>query len=257
VTLLVVDVGNTRLKWAILDGATGIARGAITTEDAKNISVLVDAWQSYNITHTIVSNVAGAVLCTAIEAALSSRRITPLFIQSTSTACGLRNGYAKPQQLGTDRFAALVAAHHASLSASAHKLVVMAGTALTIDALTIQGDFLGGVIIPGPALMQRALHHGTANLPDDDGKHVAFPQSTPDAIATGAAEAAIGAILRLRARLALQMRVAPDDIVTIGSGGAMQALQPHIPFPIAINDNLVIDGLVALWREAQAQFKLN
>jgi type III pantothenate kinase len=255
--LLAIDAGNTRLKWAVLNGSLIIAQGAVLTASATEQSVaamaramvLTRAWESHDVTHCIVSNVAGAVVQAAIEAALSSRAIKPILVEASTAACGITNGYSIPQQLGTDRFVALIAAHHTTIDPLAHKLVVMAGTALTIDALTVQGAFLGGVIVPGPSLMRHSLHHGTAQLPSESGGHAIFPRSTLDAITTGAIEAAVGTIVRLRSQFAARMKVDVDEIAVVASGGAIVTLREHLPFKATINDNLVIDGLAMLWHE--------
>ncbi len=251
--LLAIDAGNTRLKWAILNGSFIIAQGAVLTKDANEKSTaamaLMREWAGHEFTHCIVSNVAGSLVQAVIEGALFTRVIKPIVVEASSAACGITNGYSSPRQLGADRFVALIAAHHTTIEPPAHKLVVMAGTALTIDALTMQGAFLGGVIVPGPALMRQSLHHGTAQLPIESGEHTLFPQSTLDAITTGAIEAAVGAIVRLRAQFAARMKVGVDEVAVVASGGAIVTLREHLPFTATINDNLVIDGLAMLWRE--------
>lgn len=260
--LIAIDAGNTRLKWAIYGGdnaADVVARGALATQEAHAAEHLMEEWRAYEISDAIVSNVAGAAIRGAIANALSApmrNGVAPIFIQSESACCGVRNGYAVPAQLGTDRFAALIAAFHARVALTGgtakHQLVIMAGTALTIDALTREGEFLGGVIVPGPTLMRQSLNHNTAQLPAQAGQHERFPTSTQNAIATGAIEAAVGAIARMHDHLAHRVNAAVNDIAAIGSGGAIADLAPHLPFAVAINDNLVLDGLVEMWRNANS-----
>jgi type III pantothenate kinase len=262
--LLVIDAGNTRLKWAVTqvgnmsggsdDMATWISRGVLATPDAVSTDALRLAWQPLEFSQVIVSNVAGQAIRDAIVAALLPRRIVPVFIQSALRRCGVTNGYALPAQLGTDRFAALIAAHRMRLSAPAHQLVIMAGTALTIDALTRDGEFPGGVIVPGPTLMRQSLNRGTAQLPGEEGRHDEFPQGTLDAIATGTIDAAVGAIMRMRARLAQRTEATVHEIALTLSGGAVGELVPHLQdfaISVTINDNLVLDGLLALWRDEE------
>jgi type III pantothenate kinase len=124
---------------------------------------------------------------------------------------------------------------------------VSAGTALTIDALCADGRFLGGLIVPGPALMRRSLDRGTAGLRLTEGAFDPFPASTPDAITTGALQAAIGAIQRMREAMA-QRGVSPERLIL--SGGAASDIEPHLPMPATLNDNLVLDGLALIAREA-------
>jgi type III pantothenate kinase len=252
--LLAIDAGNTRLKWAIRKGDAWAAQGSLATADAKKLSHLLAAWKDAAFERAIVSNVAGPSVRDAIESALAQRNVGATFIASEAERCGMRNRYAQPSQLGTDRFAALVGAHKMCMQNPVHQIVAMAGTALTIDALTKDGEFIGGVIVPGPTLMRQSLNHGTAQLPADTGRHELFPRNTANAIATGAIDAAVGAIARMHNRLAQHAGVPPREVRLIASGGAMSALVPHLldfAFNMTINDNLVLDGLAALWNGAR------
>jgi type III pantothenate kinase len=163
-------------------------------------------------------------------------------IRAEVSQLGVANGYSDPGQLGPDRWAALIAAHHGT---QGHKLVVNVGTALTIDALTADGRFLGGLIVPGPALMRRSLDRGTAGLRLTEGRFQDLPRCTPDAITSGAIAAGVGAIDLLRDAMARQ-GVAPASVVVSGGGAAEVA--PHLPIPYAIHENLVLDGLVLIAR---------
>ena len=138
-----------------------------------------------------------------------------------------------------------MAAHAALYATPGPQLVVMAGTALTVDAITAEGDFLGGVIVPGPALMRSALNRGTAQLPGEPGDYQTFPRNTLNAISSGAIEACSGAVQRMYTHLSAQTGDVPH---CIASGGAIHLLAPHLPFPVTINDNLVLDGLVDIAR---------
>jgi type III pantothenate kinase len=161
-------------------------------------------------------------------------------IRPAASQLGVTNGYREPTQLGSDRWAALIAAHHA---ARGHKLVVCAGTALTIDALTAEGQFLGGLIVPGPTLMRRALERGTAALRMTEGAFAEFPSSTPEAITSGAVQACIGAIMRMHDAMT-KRGCAPERIVL--SGGAAGDLTPYLAAEYTIHENLVLDGLALI-----------
>ena len=118
-------------------------------------------------------------------------------------------------------------------------MVVVCGTATTIDILASDGVFKGGIIMPGVGLMLRSLHEGTAALPDQGGEFIAYPTQTVDAIASGCQHAQAGAIERL---YAVEHRVTPD-IVCLLSGGAAGAVAPRLSIPFQLHDNLVIEGL--------------
>lgn len=237
--LLAIDAGNTRIKWGLWDGERWLFAGFADTEDGAGLSSKLD----HVPRHVIISNVAGGEVEASLLAQLSvaGRRIH--VIRSVGEQCGVKNGYRNPAQLGTDRWAALIGARRRGFGA---KLVVVAGTAMTIDALTAEGVFLGGVIVPGLMLMHGALHANTAQLGVPPGQIDAFPKETGDAIASGAILASVGAVMRMREALRVHVQAEPECIV---SGGAGRLLVPHLPFPAAIQDNLVLDGLVVIAKE--------
>jgi type III pantothenate kinase len=180
---------------------------------------------------------------TALAGWASRQGVALRFIRPEARRLGVANGYADPAQLGSDRWAALVAAHALE---GADVLVVNAGTALTVDALTVRGEFLGGLIVPGPSLMRRSLSQGTAGLPLVPGAYEDFPVRTADAIASGAIQACIGAIERMAAAMA-RRGAAPRRIIL--SGGAAAELRDHLPLEHSFHEHLVLDGLVLLARD--------
>ena len=151
--------------------------------------------------------------------------------------CGVRNSYRNPAQLGSDRWAALIGARW--LLGPRAAMVVVCGTATTIDFLAADGLFKGGTIMPGVGLMLRSLHEGTAALPDQGGDFFDYPTQTVDAIASGCQHAQAGAIERL---FAVEKRVQPD-VTCILSGGASGAVAPRLSIPFQLQENLVIEGL--------------
>lgn len=237
---LVIDAGNTRIKWGVRDADRWAARGALARAEAAGLSDVPEL--QAGVDAVVASNVAGPEVQAALES-LARRLQRPLHtIVAEARRLGVTNGYEDPGQLGTDRWAALIAAHH---GAEGHKLVVNAGTALTIDALAADGRFLGGSILPGPAMMRRALDRGTAGLRLTEGRYADFPRCTPDAITSGAIHAACGAVMRIAHAMAAQ-GCRPRTIVL--SGGAAGEIAPHLPFAPAIHENLVLDGLVLIAR---------
>jgi type III pantothenate kinase len=247
-SLLAIDVGNTRLKWACYEGQELRSHATLLTADAINESTLALKWQAIKPTAAIVSNVAGAEIAVSIKQVLARKSIDPLFIASASSQCGVTNSYQQPLQLGTDRWAALIGAHRAEPNRCA-KVVVMAGTALTVDALSADGKFFGGIIVPGLGVMRQALHLRTAQLPLEIGQFDTFPTNTLNAIASGAIDACVGAISRMLARLSEIDNNAVTPIV-IASGGALALLAPHAPFPLTIHENLVLEGLLHIALES-------
>lgn len=228
--ILCLDAGNTRLKWGAHDGHAWLAQGALTHEAVLKLVEQLPA----GITRIFACNVAGSEVATRIEALAATLGVPLAWFRSSAACCGVTSAYDNPDQLGTDRWAALVGARglHAG-----DALVVMAGTATTIDVLDADGTFRGGLILPGLDLMRKALARNTAGLPEARGHFRAIPTNTDDAIVSGAVQATVGAIERMGRRFA------DTKFLCLLSGGAAKALAPHLELPLRCVDNLVLEGL--------------
>jgi type III pantothenate kinase len=231
--IVAVDAGNTRIKWGVWEGKW-CDQGWLPTDQYQTLSA---AWERVPRPYVVfASNVAGHALRATLDAWATSHQVPLHWLVSRAEQCGVRSAYRDPAQLGPDRWASLIAARQLMRGAA---LVVNAGTAVTIDALDAQGMFLGGVILPGLALMASALVSGTAGLPQASGQFATFPDNTADAIASGAVLAVSGAIDRMRDALAA-MGPAPRIVL---SGGAASALAPHLTTPVVSVPYLVLEGL--------------
>src|SRR5258708_18827481 len=186
--ILAMDAGNTRIKWGVHDGHAWSAAGAIAT--AQSAGLYEALRPALPVDAAIASNVAGPGVQADIERAAAAANIPVTIIRAQREQLGVASSYRDTQQLGADRWAALVAAHHKE---PGHKLVVNAGTALTVDALAGDGRFLGGLIVPGPAPMGPSPDRGTSGLRPPQGVFDPLPPSPPHAITTGAIHAGIGA----------------------------------------------------------------
>jgi type III pantothenate kinase len=234
---LLIDAGNTRIKWVFVKGDEWLRSGALPVEQVSELAQhLNDISQVQQIW---VSNVAGENVAQAIRA-LSPYPVN--FITAREMQCGVCNNYNDFAQLGSDRWAALIAAWHLIGNAC---LVVNCGTATTVDALSNLGEFMGGLIFPSVKMMQRSLVVGTAQLKSGLGKYAAFPLNTDDAIFSGAIQASCGAIQR-------QYGLLNDNAAPIVlSGGASVMFRAHLNnLPIRVSDNLVLQGLGLIAREA-------
>ncbi len=233
---LLIDAGNTRIKWAFVKGDEWLSRGVLPIEQASELAQhLNDISQVQQI---CVSNVAGEKVAKKIRA-LSSCPVN--FITARDTQCGVRNNYTDVAQLGSDRWAALIAAWHLL---GQDCLVVSCGTATTVDTLNNQGEFLGGLILPSVAMMQRSLVEGAAQLKTGTGEYAAFPLNTADAIFSGAIQASCGAIQRQHGLLK------NDAAPILLSGGAGVMLKTHLNnLPVRESDKLVLQGLWLIARE--------
>lgn len=231
--MLLVDAGNTRIKWAIVEGAAWRADGALDHDEVSELASL--AIEPYKPSRAVCVSVAGDRLSQAITVTLGGAGLKTEWFRSSPACCGVSNGYEQPLQLGADRWAALVGAR--SLHGSAC-LVVCAGTATTIDVLDADGRFQGGVILPGEHLMRQALAGNTAQLPFAEGRYVPQPRNTTDAIISGCRQAQIGAIERM-----FDMISDRPHAVCLLAGGGAGALEAHLPIPVRRVENLVLHGL--------------
>lgn len=246
--LLTVDSGNTNIKWGLHDGHEWLKQGVAGQGDK---ALLEQEWQDLREpARVIVSNVASAQAKSDLSELLSRWEIEPQWANAAAYQGGVRNYYQDPAQLGSDRWAALLAAWQLQRQGC---LVVDAGTAVTVDALSDTGEFLGGIILPGIDLMQKALAGSTALLKPVTGKFSDYPDSTADAIYSGALHAIAGAVERMTALLTLTLGRVPDCIL---SGGAAHRLQPQLHVNAAVVDNLVLEGLVVIAQENPGTMKL-
>ena len=247
-SFLAVDVGNTRLKWAQYaspqPGAGLLAHGAVFLE---TIDTLADKeWKDLAPPSSMLGSiVAGEGVKRRVEEQMEIWDITPRWVVSSPHAAGVTNGYDHPNRLGTDRWVALIGARHRVLATGAPRpaLVVMVGTAVTVDALDASGRFLGGLILPGFGLMLRALEMGTAGLKAPTGEVRDFPTNTSDALMSGGAHSIAGAVERMHRRLLAHTGQEPALLM---SGGAAVKLAPITDLPFETVDTLIFEGLLAL-----------
>jgi type III pantothenate kinase len=256
-SFLAIDIGNTRLKWALYDtahpGASMQSSGAVFLE---TIDVLADSeWRQLPApTSMLGSNVAGDAVRRRVEEQLELWDIEPRWIVPGAQGAGVTNGYDHPTRLGADRWAALAGArwHVQQRRAPRPALVVMVGTAVTVDSLDIEGHFLGGLILPGFGLMLRALEQGTAGLRVPTGDVVDFPTNTSDALMSGGAHALAGAIERIHRRLV--ERSGGVEPLCLMTGGAAVKMAPITELAFESIDSLIFDGLLALQEERTTGF---
>jgi type III pantothenate kinase len=244
---LLIDIGNTFIKWGRYRAGYPTAEEAQIDSERRlldEIPSMGPAFASYpQPRHIVVSIVAGTRIRNRLLRAIELwSGVTPNWVTSSPELCGVTNGYRNPAQLGTDRWAALIGAR--ALLPEQPVLVVVCGTATTIDLLTPEGHFAGGNILPGMGLMLRSLHTSTAALPDADGEYVNHPTHTVDAITSGCQHAQAGAIERLFRR----HRAEYVELQCLISGGAGKTVAPRLSIPYRYHDNLVLEGLYQISR---------
>ena len=246
---LLVDIGNTRVKWAILRG-TKLGRMHAALHEGKPAALRALIRAASSVDDVVAVCVAGAHLERALAAAVRQRfGFSPRFIRSTRQAVGVRSGYRETWRLGADRWVGAIGAF-----AFARGAVVVAniGTALTIDAVTAKGKHLGGAIVPGPSTMIESLLAGTHGIRRRArGGVVAstrslFAADTASALGAGATHAAAAFIDRAVADAAAKMGARPVLVLT---GGAAPALKAYIKSRAQVVPDLVLRGLAVLARD--------
>lgn len=239
---LLVDAGNTRVKWALeersmLAHAGAIAHGADDWCDAlgqalRELPVPRSAWLA-----SVAASDVTAQVCATLDATFPG--VPVMLVRSTSILAGVRNGYAEPERLGVDRLLALAGAQSAHLAPA---LVVGVGTATTIDALR-DGEHLGGLILPSADAMRGAVLAGTQVRAAHAGSVAPFARSTEDALASGPWIALAAAVERSADALARE--VGRDATIVLHGGGAA-TLAGLLARPYVLREQLVLEGLAAL-----------
>jgi type III pantothenate kinase len=272
---LLIDAGNSRIKWALVDGNGAQTAGGAFAHAGLFVKGIGDPligehepdWSTLPAPRGAwVSNVAGVAVARRIDTLLDATwpGLPRTTIRATSAQCGVRNGYSTPESLGSDRWAGMIGARAAF--PDENLLIATFGTATTLEALRQDGTFTGGLIAPGWLLMMRALGEHTAQLPTlgtaglqdalaGDNPALAAPPALPkphalcfatntrDAIAAGCALAQAALIERMWRELQEEWRT-PVRLVV--SGGAAGEVAGSLQAPHTRHDALVLAGLALI-----------
>lgn len=239
---LLLDIGNSRIKWGflregVIRGTGGAAHGECPPDD------LIAVWGE-RPARLVVSNVRGEEFAATLTACtLNAWNLLPEFITPSRHDFGVTNTYRDAEKLGADRWAALIAAHHLHHGAAC---IIDCGTAITIDALSAEGKHLGGLILPGLTTMSKALSSQTTILPMALEQQVSaltpLAQDTRQAILQGTLYAAVAAIERVRSELAGRFAI-QSWLITGGDAGQ---LMPLLSVTFKHEPDLVLQGLAII-----------
>ncbi|MFM0738318.1 type III pantothenate kinase [Paraburkholderia xenovorans] len=254
---LLIDAGNSRIKWALVqaDGTQSVA-GVLAHDGSDE-----PGWADLPTPRSVwISNVAGQTVAARIAALLDAHwpHLPRTTIRASARQCGVTNSYTTPDTLGSDRWAGLIGAHAAF--PGEHLLIATFGTATTLEALRADGCFVGGLIAPGWTLMMRSLGEHTAQLPtldagaargllDTGGAHEGarrgpfFATDTPRSLSAGCTLAQAGLIERMWHDLQHEWQV-PVRLVV--SGGAVDEVTSALKVPHTRHDSLVLSGLALI-----------
>jgi type III pantothenate kinase len=241
---LLIDVGNTRIKWAYDTGAELVAPGELVHRGNSAAVTQFVAQLVGEPTAIYALNVAGPDLERSLQEALAGRFEQALQMVRTSAACGsVSNAYTSIEQLGVDRWAALVGAW---FNCGRAAVVADVGTALTIDLVAADGAHRGGIIVPGLDLMRAALDSDTSDIgelvsqskgpvPGTDW----YGRDTLSAVQRGAVFSARAVIEQAVVEFSA-VEAEPRVFLT---GGDAALLQPMLSMPVDHRPNLVLEGL--------------
>ncbi|HEY3517231.1 MAG TPA: type III pantothenate kinase [Gammaproteobacteria bacterium] len=241
---VLVDIGNTRIKWATLADGRLARRGSAVHRGSLDAGVAAFAAELPARARIIAANVAGAGMAERLEALVATRPGSSLELVATAAEqFGVRCGYADPSRLGVDRWVAVLAAYHAARGAAC---AISAGTAVTFDAVDAAGVHLGGLIFPSTRLTAAALDHNTSNI----GSTTMAPavarglellgRNTDAAVGHAAWLALSSALDRAVATVERALGVRPVVYLT---GGDAEALRGWLETRVELRADLVLEGL--------------
>jgi type III pantothenate kinase len=243
-SLLVIDLGNTRLKWGWQD-TTGLLVGDPVVHRDTDLDELLQRTWTFPIApqRVLMTAVASTTLADQLTRWLQKKwNITPELVGSTAQLGVLKNAYVHPEQLGSDRWVAMLEAWYTVQSTVC---VIDCGTAVTIDAVDKSGQHLGGIIMPGFNTMLSALMSTTSlvldkpRIPDTFG----LATSTQAAIATGTSQSIISLVDKTLGWLEQKTGETAECFIT---GGDSERLSSLIEHSHTVDSDLVIKGLVRI-----------
>lgn len=242
---LLLDVGNSRVKWGVLDDGEIRRTGHISQDDIRQQGLPVLTTRlPRRVDAVYASNVAGTTFATRLSGVIGMHcNLDVRFARSEKRGWGVTNSYRQPRRLGVDRWVAMIGAW-AELQSTC--LVVDAGTAVTIDAIDDQGVHLGGQIIPGMETMLSALSSATSDIPlvkpsakSTRDRLKMFGKNTSAAVREGAENAITGAVERAYRTLSASTA---EPIIVLTGGGASRILR-SLEQAVLHRPHLVLNGL--------------
>ncbi len=236
---LLIDIGNTRMKWAVSKNRHIIA-GQPLANHRLDRQQLITLWKSIiRPQHIAIACVSARSLLALVQSVANELwpDVDILRVQAQAHAFGVTNAYPQPEKLGVDRWLTLVAARQGYALPAC---IVDCGTAITVDLLAGQGNHQGGFISPGLRLMRQTLAEGTNALPFSESRHTLQPATTTEAaIYSGTLSAAIGLIEHV-------LKKQPETIQLILTGGDAELIAEQLLIPVVIDMDLVLRGLAII-----------
>jgi len=244
---LLVDIGNTRAKWAVLDHGE-LSRGGAAVHRQQQGAGWLAGLESVEgpFEAILVANVAGPVIAHVLgEWALARHGLRPDFVQASRAAAGIENSYEHPQALGADRWLSMIAAWR---RVAGPVVCIAAGTAMTVDVLDVHGRHTGGLIVPGYDLMTDSLLGRTSDIAAAAALEAPRPEgmlgrNTAAAIDLGARHALAALAERVTAWVKQEGGIMPRVLL---GGGDAQRIEPLLDLQVEFVPDLVLEGLAVL-----------
>jgi type III pantothenate kinase len=248
---LLIDIGNTRIKWAALEGSR------LATQSAAPYA----GWNAANLreqmlaklskpARVFIANVGGSSIATLVASTIETAcGVTPQFVQSSAAAAGVSSAYLKPEQLGVDRWLAMIGAFQLERTAAC---VVSVGTAMTVDGINANGQHLGGIIVPGPDLMVASLYRNTSEIESravsgNEGISL-FADNTQAAVHQGVIHSLAATIERACHDIHARIDKMPALVIT---GGASGRITSALRVPFRLVPDLVLRGMAEIARRVE------
>lgn len=261
---ILIDIGNTRLKWACEDAGRLYDHGAMMVSDVSEAR-LQSAMEKISKPFSIwISNVGSVVVLDQMLGFLVKRyAIKPALVQVSEESCGVSNNYTNLESLGIDRWVAAIGAR--TLVGKGNVIVVDVGTAITIDWLSANNTYEGGVILPGTQLMHDSLVVNTAEIKSSyQHRNQIIGKTTPECVNSGVGFGLGGAVDRIIEEISVEIRKqAPEllkdtnnddqSIELIVTGGGSGAIRSHAIDRAIVEPNLVLLGLQRIASETKEQ----
>ncbi len=240
---LLIDIGNTRIKWCFSEAQQLTAQQAFNWQLDFLTHLFSEAWNNINPpTEIWVSNVSGNTMANKLTQWTQKQwQLTPFFAQTHYQCCNVTNGYQKPQQLGIDRWLAVIAARYLCSDAAC---IADCGTAITIDALQSNGQHLGGLITLGLSTTRSTLlkkTHALTHLSDINSSNpdIFLGKETTQAIMQGT----LVSVLSLLEYTVKYLERNEESVILFITGGDALQLIPLLSINYQYEPNLVLQGL--------------
>lgn len=242
---LLVDIGNSRLKWACAEGDT-LSGQSCVRYDGKGLASMLDGhWADLGRPRAVlVASVRGSDVTDVLRRWVSDR--WDLYAEPVlpgRESHGVSNAYTEPGRLGADRWAALIAVRHLHQGPAC---IVDCGTAVTVDALAGNGEHLGGLILPGLTMMRRGLTESTDGIGEAvSGEVSLLARNTADGVTAGTLYTMVAAIDRIVADVGAELG---KGVVNILTGGDGETVLPLLAGTWEHEPDLVLRGLAVIAR---------